>query len=955
MALLKFYRGLVNTLPAQGVDGGIYITTDEGGIYLGTGTGMKRLGDFIQVDAVANLPTEGASVSALYYCVAENVLAKWNGTSWTQINKQRTKEELVTLLGLGDLAYLSEVGEDNLNSALKEKINAASGAQHTHDNKDVIDGITAAKVEAWDAAEQNAKDYADGLNTAMNTRVEALEAIDHTHGNKELLDTYTQTEANLADAVAKKHAHTFVESELNKIVDGDVAKWNTAAEKAHTHTFNETELNKIVEGDVAKWNGVAADHLTSEDKTALENAIKEAKKAGTDANTNIEAYKVTNDARVLAVEEDIAEITGEGGILAQAKSYSDGKLATARTEITAEIDADVKVVADELAGYKTSNDQALAGVKATVEAAATKEYTDAELAKKVDKVEGYSLISDSEIARLANVTNYDDTQVKADIAKKADAETMTTELGKKVDKVEGKSLVLDTEITKLAGVSEGANKVEGSEVNGKIKIDGVETVVYTHPEKHSISEVDGLQVALDGKQAAGDYSEVGHKHVKEDITDFTHTHVASEITDLDSTIKGYDYATKTELGNVDKKFENYKTAEAQKVIDDEQNRRLGVIEGDYLKAADIANFETKENVKKVADDLAGYIESNNAAVALKADKSVVEAMYTNEEIDAAILVETNRAKGVEESLQTQINTIMNNPDTEGVINSINEFTQYIADHGEIAEGFRTDIDKNKEDISTNAQAIAGEITRATGVEEALAGRIDVLEAGMGEHTHSWNDLTDRPFYEGEARSVVFEATDEAINNGVWINYGLYVKATDEVFSAEDLNGASVVMTTSYGDSEESIIIETIADGVVCGRLDDYSITVLSIASSEAAENAGLGYCEPGTYFAYVDSNYVSALKLAGTLKQLDEKFIPETIVRTEGLTTALGALKTSMANQDAVVLAEAQAYADQAEADAIAAAKVETETQVKALADGQVTTNKNDIAALLAQMTWGEF
>lgn len=40
--------------------------------------------------------------------------------------------------------------------------NAASQA-HTHDNKAVLDGITAAKVNAWDAAEQNAKDYADGL------------------------------------------------------------------------------------------------------------------------------------------------------------------------------------------------------------------------------------------------------------------------------------------------------------------------------------------------------------------------------------------------------------------------------------------------------------------------------------------------------------------------------------------------------------------------------------------------------------------------------------------------------------------------------------------------------------------------------------------------------------------------------------------------------------------------
>lgn len=41
---------------------------------------------------------------------------------------------------------------------------------------------------------------------------------------------------------------------------------------------------------------------------------------------------------------------------------------------------------------------------------------------KVDKVTGKSLIADTEIARLKNVKNYDDTQIKTDIAKKVDKE-----------------------------------------------------------------------------------------------------------------------------------------------------------------------------------------------------------------------------------------------------------------------------------------------------------------------------------------------------------------------------------------------------------------------------------------------------------------------------------------------------------------------------------------------------
>lgn len=64
---------------------------------------------------------------------------------------------------------------------------------------------------------------------------------------------------------------------------------------------------------------------------------------------------------------------------------------------------------------------------------------------------------------------------------------------------------------------------------------------------------------------------------------------------------------------------------------------------------------------------------------------------------------------------------MNNPDTENVIDSINEFMKYIEDHGDIAEGFRTDI-------GANSEAIAAEVERATNAESALSGRLDTLEA-----------------------------------------------------------------------------------------------------------------------------------------------------------------------------------------------------------------------------------
>lgn len=76
---------------------------------------------------------------------------------------------------------------------------------------------------------------------------------------------------------------------------------------------------------------------------------------------------------------------------------------------------------------------------------------------------------------------------------------LNAEVNKKVDKVEGKSLVDDTEITKLSGVSANANHTEvsatlteGVEV-GTITIDGIATKLYVAPTEYlTISEAEAI-------------------------------------------------------------------------------------------------------------------------------------------------------------------------------------------------------------------------------------------------------------------------------------------------------------------------------------------------------------------------------------------------------------------------------------------------------------------------------
>ena len=92
--MVKFLKGTLAGYQALSSkdNNSVYITTDEGGIYLGG----KRLGDYIRVADIDALKTRNLkSADALYYAEAENVLARWkpddesqpNGTGkWVQIN-----------------------------------------------------------------------------------------------------------------------------------------------------------------------------------------------------------------------------------------------------------------------------------------------------------------------------------------------------------------------------------------------------------------------------------------------------------------------------------------------------------------------------------------------------------------------------------------------------------------------------------------------------------------------------------------------------------------------------------------------------------------------------------------------------------------------------------------------------------------------------------------------------
>lgn len=97
-----------------------------------------------------------------------------------------------------------------------------------------------------------------------------------------------------------------------------------------------------------------------------------------------------------------------------------------KDEVAFKIDVYTKAEVDEKIESAGNFDADLYYDKTTTDSLLATKADTSSLDGKVDKVEGKSLIDDTEIARLATVTNYDDTEVKNQIATKANSADVYT-------------------------------------------------------------------------------------------------------------------------------------------------------------------------------------------------------------------------------------------------------------------------------------------------------------------------------------------------------------------------------------------------------------------------------------------------------------------------------------------------------------------------------------------------
>lgn len=430
----------------------------------------------------------------------------------------------------------------------------------------------------------------------------------------------------------------------------------------------------------------------------------EAKGEAAKVQTALDTYKTSNDA---AVQKNATDIAGEISRAKAAEEANANAITAIKDGTTIDSFADVETA---LAGKEASG----AAAQALTDA---KAYADG-LAGNYDE-KGAAATAESNAKAYADglAVNYD----KAGDAAQAltDAKAYT-----------------DAEITEWVGGTKVSEQIENAITGanlGQYETKTDATAKLTEAKTYA----DGLNTAMDTRVKAVEGK--AHEHTNKDLLD---TYTQSEVDLADAVAKKHEHANAAELAKIaDGDVAKWNAAEQNAKdyadgLDGAMDTRVQALEAKFgdgegnveaqIAAAVAAEKEAREAADKVLQDQIGVASAEGVEATglnkrleeledLVGDKKVSEAIAAEatarEEADTAL---GNRVKAIEDTyatdsdvadLQTQINTIMNNPDTEGVINSINEFTQYIADHGEIADGFRADIDQNKEDIAANAKAI----------------------------------------------------------------------------------------------------------------------------------------------------------------------------------------------------------------------------------------------------------
>ena len=257
----------------------------------------------------------------------------------------------------------------------------------------------------------------------------------------------------------------------------------------------------------------------------------------------------------------------------------------------------VKEVSDALGQYKTDNDAALAGVKATADAAAAKTYVDGELAKKADKSVVDAMYTNAKIDELVqSAKDY------------ADAQDANTTYG----------IVYDSDAKEIKLVEGGTELV----------IDATDFI--------KDGMVSNVELNADNDLVITFNTDAGEEDIVVPLDKLIDVYSGIDGDRIKVTVEGNNIKADIKAGTISKTY-----------LDADVQASLGKADSALQSHQDISHLATKTELENVDKKFADYTTTVdlNTELAKKADKSVVDAMYTNGKIDELVAGAISTAAG----------------------------------------------------------------------------------------------------------------------------------------------------------------------------------------------------------------------------------------------------------------------------------------------------------------------
>lgn len=299
-----------------------------------------------------------------------------------------------------------------------------------------------------------------------------------------LLNKYNQSIAS--DATLGKGEINFVEVNI-PLNDGSEGKAVLMKVGDGTTTYGALDYVAAKAADVYAWAKEEGLTVTKEGTGNVVSSIT------WDATLNGGKGGIKFTTAAVATSEGLEDLQGRVAVI-EGDYITETELNEAVETLNAAIakkanSADVYTKTESDGKYATIS--TVNSVKATADAAAVATEVETALAGKVDKVEGKSLVSNTEIARLANVSNYDDTEIKADIeanataASNAQAAAETAQSGVNAIKADYLKAADKTELSNA--ITAEANRAKAAEKTNADAIADIKADYLTSADKTELT------------------------------------------------------------------------------------------------------------------------------------------------------------------------------------------------------------------------------------------------------------------------------------------------------------------------------------------------------------------------------------------------------------------------------------------------------------------------------------